>query len=334
MRRLGFLLVFAVGLSSIAPLGTPVHLSYVYSDSMEPTFDVGDGYILVPGGDVETGDIVTFWSDERGSYATHRVVGRSEAGYLTKGDNNPTTDQRSGYSAVRRDDIVGEVLTVGGSPVVVPQLGTAVTAARSAPVPVIAGLFAALLVYAFRRSNAPRRSTPDRVGEVLRPVFLAGFVAITFALAVGGTAHEVTYVATTVPANDASNVMALGASKSTTVVVEGKAWPLMQRVVDTSGMVASNRTFNATSVRVTGTVQAPSSPGPVPVRVVVKQYPAVLPRSVIDRLVAVSPVLASGASAAAVLAPIWALARVLVDPETALRRRPSRWWRLLRGKDG
>ncbi|WP_020221366.1 signal peptidase I, partial [Halarchaeum acidiphilum] len=109
-----------------APAGSPVQVSYVYSESMSPTIGVGDGYVLVPAGHVSTGDIVTFWSGTRGAYTTHRIVDETADGFRTKGDHNAVADQAAGYPSVSRDAIVGRVLTWRGSPLVIPHLGSAV----------------------------------------------------------------------------------------------------------------------------------------------------------------------------------------------------------------
>ncbi|GAB7013190.1 signal peptidase I [Halolamina salina] len=117
-------------------LGTPVLLGYVETGSMEPTLEPGDGFVAVPdavAGDVEEGDVIVFRAEELqgGGLTTHRVVGETERGYITQGDANPFTDQDGDEPPVKEGQIVAEALQIGGSVVVIPNLGTVVTGLQS-----------------------------------------------------------------------------------------------------------------------------------------------------------------------------------------------------------
>ncbi|MFW6317994.1 MAG: signal peptidase I [Halorubrum sp.] len=117
-------------------LGQPVLFSFVETGSMQPTLDPGDGFVAIPAplaGDVGTGDVVTFDAQEieGGGLTTHRVVEETERGYVTQGDNNPFTDQDGGEPVVQDADIVAVALSVGGSVVVIPHLGTVAMAIQS-----------------------------------------------------------------------------------------------------------------------------------------------------------------------------------------------------------
>ncbi|ESS02736.1 MAG: signal peptidase I, archaeal type [uncultured archaeon A07HR67] len=118
-------------------LGQPVLLSFVETGSMQPTLDPGDGFVAIPApiaGGIGVGDVVTFEAKEiqGGGLTTHRVVEETERGYVTRGDNNPFTDQDGGEPVVQDADVVAKALTVGGSVVVIPHLGTAAIAFQSA----------------------------------------------------------------------------------------------------------------------------------------------------------------------------------------------------------
>jgi signal peptidase len=329
IRRVGFVLVFVVVVTAAAPTGAPVQLSYVYADSMEPTIETGDGYVLVPAGTVSPGDIVTFRSRQRGAYVTHRVVERSAEGFVTRGDNNPTTDQATGHPPIDRESIVGKVLTVGGRPVVVPHLGTVLEPLRTHISQLLVGCLGAVLLYSTLRGT-DRRRTPSRIRHVFRPLFVIGFVATTGLLVFGQPSQAITLVAVeTAGVSDAPGVIAVGASKPLDVVVHQNAGPLTTRVVTTRGLEDVTSTRNATAVHVSGTVPPPESTGPVRVDIDRYRYPALVPRWLLTRLQAVHPLLASGASATAVLAPLWVGYRVLMDPQTPIRSRPARWQTIL-----
>ncbi|WP_049912194.1 signal peptidase I [Halorubrum kocurii] len=118
-------------------LGQPVLLSYVETGSMQPVLNPGDGFIAIPApiaGGIGVGDVVTFDAQEieGGGLTTHRVVEETERGYVTRGDNNPFTDQDGGEPVVQDADVVAKALTVGGSVVVIPHLGTVAMGFQSA----------------------------------------------------------------------------------------------------------------------------------------------------------------------------------------------------------
>ena len=118
-----------------ALLGQPILLSYVETGSMEPTIGTGDGFVAVPSavaGDVDVGDVVVYEAQELqgGGLTTHRVVGETDEGYVTKGDANPFTDQDGPEPPVTDDQIVAQALQIEGTVVVVPGLGIAVGAVQ------------------------------------------------------------------------------------------------------------------------------------------------------------------------------------------------------------
>ena len=330
LRRVGLALVLAVALLSVAPAGAPVQLSYVYSDSMEPTIGTNDGYFVVPAGTVSSGDIVTFWSPQRDAYVTHRIVGESETGFITQGDNNPSPDQEAGYPAVSRDRIVGTVLTFDDSPLLIPHLGAGVAALRRNLLVVLAGLAVLMGVYSTRHSGSQQREV-SRVRDIFGPLFGICVVSITCLLAYGGGGHTETLVAVSSSGlSEAPNTVLVGSSKPLEFTIAQPAWPLMHRVVETRGMAVTNETRNSTAIHVSGTVTPPTETGPVEVGATINQYPAVVPQSVIARLQAIHPLLASGVCTLAMLTPFWTLYRLWLDPRAVLRQRPSRWKRVLR----
>jgi signal peptidase len=125
--------VALVALVAGAALGQPVLFSYVETGSMAPTLEAGDGFVAVPpalAGPVEEGDVVVYEAKQLngGGLTTHRVVGETDAGFVTKGDANPFTDQDGREPPVTRGQIRAVALQVGGQVLVVPGLGTAAEA--------------------------------------------------------------------------------------------------------------------------------------------------------------------------------------------------------------
>ncbi|WP_238994007.1 S26 family signal peptidase [Halobellus captivus] len=112
--------------------GQPVLLGYVETGSMAPTMEPGDGFVAIPSaltGPPEQGDVVVFVAEELqgGGLTTHRVVGETADGYITRGDANPFTDQEGAEPPVTEGQIVSEAMQFNGQVVVIPGLGTTVT---------------------------------------------------------------------------------------------------------------------------------------------------------------------------------------------------------------
>jgi signal peptidase len=104
---------------------------------MSPTLEPGDGFVAVPAqvaGPVSEGDVVVFEAEQLhgGGLTTHRVVGETDRGFVTKGDANPFTDQDGDEPPVKREQVVAVAWQVGGDVVVVPDLGTVVEATGGA----------------------------------------------------------------------------------------------------------------------------------------------------------------------------------------------------------
>ena len=129
------LVLLMLGLLVGQLLGQPFLLGFVETGSMAPTMDPGDGFVAVPpslAGDVERGDVVTFEAEtiQGGGLTTHRVVGETAEGYVTRGDANPFTDQDGGEPPVKDAQVVAVALELGGNVLVIPELGTATGAVR------------------------------------------------------------------------------------------------------------------------------------------------------------------------------------------------------------
>lgn len=131
---LGFIVAGAVlALVIGAILGQPILLGFVETGSMEPTIGAGDGFFAVPtelAGDLGPGDVVVYENSD-GELTTHRIVGETDRGYITQGDNNLVTDQDGGEPPVQRAQIVAVAWGMGNDPIVIPFLGTAVTGIQS-----------------------------------------------------------------------------------------------------------------------------------------------------------------------------------------------------------
>jgi signal peptidase len=329
-KRVGFTLAGLLVLLAVVPATAPVQLSYVYSDSMEPTIDRHDGYVLVSGGEAQPGDIVTYWSAERDAYVTHRVVGVSDRGLITQGDNNAKTDQATGAAYVQQDDVVGEVVTLYGAPLVIPELGAAVRFVDTNQ-RFVAGALAALLAIGLlrgRQGARPSREVP-RARSVLLTVLAVAFVSAVALQVVGGNGEQLQYVAVEPHTADGGQ-LAVGEHSTHEVMVNRSSIPYTTFAVSGSGATVVDRTRNESATTLTLRIPPPEDTGVVRVALQSNRYPAVLPAGVIRDLHRLSPLLAAVVTGGLALLPVALLAGLLIDGRQPLRHVEHRWTRAVK----
>lgn len=314
-RTTGIVLLAVVVGAFLAPPTAPVGVSFLESDSMEPTVSVGDGVVLVPAGSVEPGDVVTFRSDHRDEFVTHRIVGETEAGYVTQGDNNDVTDQAAGHPPVPADAIVGEVLTVAGTPVAIPGIGTAATGIQRHRGELLALLLVGFLAVAVRGPR-PRR-TPFSGGQLFRLALVAGTIAAVVPILVGGSAVGLTL--TDAAEATGSNAITV-ADGPTTLDLDTPSHRLLTTVVTAEGATVHR------TERVDGALQielsrADTRSGESEATLHVYQYPSLLPAGLLAWLQALHPSIAGVATTAVMYAPMVLYYRVAYLPGTLLRSR-------------
>ena len=323
------LVVCVLALFAGALLGQPILLSFVETGSMEPTIDTGDGFIAIPSaltGEPEVGDVVVFEAEEieGGGLTTHRIVGAEERGYITQGDANLGTDQEAGEPVVQDAQIVATAVSVGGTTVTIPHLGTAVMAlgdgldslqhwlALTLGLDVFLGagglaalvLVLSVVLYAIETVRERRqRSYESRVGrDEDFPIdahhlciALALLVAISAgaAMVVPGGAHSYDVVSAEFD-SDRPLVIEQGTTETVSYdVINGGLVPIVSYLepgsegvgVDAERFEVGPRDDVATTVSLT----APDDTGYYPMYVTEHRYLHVLPGSVIDTLHDVHP---------------------------------------------
>lgn len=323
------LVLVLVALIAGAALGQPVLLGFVETGSMEPTLEPGDGFVAIPSpvaGDIEGGDVIVFNAQnlQGGGLTTHRVVGETESGYITRGDANPFTDQDGQEPPVTEGQIVAKAWQVNGEVVAIPGVGLLTETARGMLDSVqrtlaqtfgtraflgtqglallIAGGGLAVLLFGFlfddeRRQRVVKR-TRRRKG-IYDPRRLVLAMALFVALVSGGTmvamsdTQEYGMVSasfdsenpTTVPTNETSNL--------THPALNGGQLPVYAFYSPESSNVdvepSAMRMNRGESRNVTVTLQAPPETGYYPQYVAEHRYFALLPLSVVSALYAIHP---------------------------------------------
>jgi signal peptidase len=359
------LLVLAlVSLIAGAALGQPILLGFVETGSMEPTLDPGDGFVAIPSavaGEVQEGDVIVFEAQhlQGGGLTTHRVVGETEGGYVTRGDANPFTDQDGQEPPVTDGQIVAKALQVNGEVVVIPQLGALTGAVQGSLDAVqrtlasalgtrallgtqglallIAGGGLLVLLYGFvadeGRRERLRERTRRRAG-VYDPRRLVLAMALFVAVVSGGTmvamsdTHEYGMVSasfdsenpTTVPVGEQSN-LTYPARNGGQLPVYAVYSPASDNV---DAAPETMRMDRGEQRNVTVTLSAPPQTGYYPQYLSEHRYFAVLPLPVVDALYDVHPWLPTVATSVAMGAPFLVAGALLLGTAPVRTRSRSR----------
>lgn len=358
---LAVLLVVLVSFLGGQFLGHPVGLGYVETDSMEPTLNEGDGFVAVPSalaGDVGEGDVVVFEAEavHGGDVTTHRIVEERDGGYVTQGDNNPFTDQGTGEPVVTDGQVKATALTVDGTVVRIPHLGTGAETVSSAldsaerTVASLFGLrrlgaqqlsyllfglglalFGALFVLERRESDRARTRDRSRSRAAVfdTRLLLAGAVV----LLCGGAMLGMVLPAGT---ETYGIVSTEGNSSDPTIVPQGET-DSFEMQVHNGGFLPTVSHFEAGSEGIstdpdrvalarnetrnaTVTFEAPAEPGYYVRSMTEHRYLAIIPPSVIDTLYDAHPWAPYVAINAVIVTPL-VLLWLLAGPRTALRPR-------------
>ena len=333
------LVVLVVAMLVGQQLGQPIVLGFVLTGSMnaEPAeMAPGDGFIAVPpaiAGDVEEGDVVTFEARELqgGGLTTHRVVGETDEGYITRGDANPFTDQDGPEPPIQESQIVAVAFQTGGEVVVIPWIGAGVLAMQDAftaaasflsGVPGLGGLAdggigtlmvgtgVLLLAYSvaaeFRRGGGRQREdrSRERRGKtsavvVLVVILLLITVPATASMLIPSGTDDITIVSSEAPSEDPTVIERGGSTDFTYEFANDGIIPRIAVVeaastgvdVAQTDLLAERGETAETAV----TIHAPEETG-VYVRSVAQwQYVQFLPASVILALHAIHPFVAIAA---------------------------------------
>jgi len=325
--------LLVVSLLASQLLGQPVLLGFVETGSMSPTLEPGDGFVAIPSaiaGPIGPGDVVTYRAEVvgGGGLTTHRIVGETERGFLTRGDANVVTDQDSGEPPVQRAQIVAEVLQVGGHVVAIPGLGLLPTGVQSLLGSVqrtLAGLLGtsallgtqglAYLIFAVgvlayvasvlaerrdegegRRRIRTKRSRDDGAidaGLVVLGLTLLLVATVTASMVASGGTQSFGMISADTN-SERPYVLERGTSETFTYIVPSNGRiPVVVFLEPGSDRIAVNRSEvfvpGGSSANVSVTLTAPPRTGHYPQYLTERRYLAVLPRGMIRTLYAIHP---------------------------------------------
>jgi signal peptidase len=349
-------------------LGVPIGLAFVETGSMAPTMESGDGFVALPPeltGGVSEGDIVVFDAQqiESGRLTTHRVVGQTSGGYVTRGDANPFTDQQGGEPPVPRERVVAEALQVGGHIVVIPNLGEGVAAIRGGFETVggwfglnvnqvvafaLVGLLTAYLLDETGAGGEERTERSVSRNTGFSGVLLIGgavaliVVVATLSMTAASGAVALPYDSVEPSAADRGGIPAGTTANASVELSNGGLVPMTATLStdDPNATLAAERVYlpPQSSRSVNASIAAPTEPGSYEVRVERHQYLAVLPGEMLSALSSVSHWLAVATVDLLLAAAVGLLGgslvgtgRVRLRPERSVRieTRVIRWVRSL-----
>lgn len=335
LKYAGTLIVLVIAVVLVAGPGLPVQPTHATSNSMAPAIEQGDIYFVLESDDIEAGDIAMFYSSQRGDYTTHRVVESTEAGFITKGDNNPSADQEAGYPPVKDSAVVGKVIEFGGEPITIGGARPLISFIQANPMAFI-GLAAVLLLGPELLAIRTGAVRPERdvifARDLILPLFalgaFIGFVLILW----GASTHSLSWVALG-EVTGADHTIPTGEATTATVLVETYTPPLTTVIVEADGVTVLDQTVRGSTIELDVRVPAVESAGPYWTEVHVYPYPATLPAPLLEWLHSIHWFIAAAGSMVPVFGVAGLLYGVTLDGRMRLRLPRSRWLHKLGRKD-
>lgn len=283
--------------------GAPI-LTYVYSNSMEPSIKVNDAFIVWPSIQFKVGDIVMFRPVVlQAEFVTHRIIAIGDQGFITKGDNSPYSDQDSGEPEVTKERIVGRVLTLQGQPIIFAGLGN-----LSKGLPSGFGVYARYLSLLFlmisilallfgnrRRKRKPRHRL--RLKHIYRTIVYASILIIIVSIYLGSRVEQINYLVSEYPGTlgDQVEVKQIG-QLSLKVENHGviPVWPVITSIAPLSVQDTPVIIWPKSSETIRIQVSPQEKTGRYLGYVQIYQYPSLLPRAWVAFLHKTHPVYAIG----------------------------------------
>ncbi|MDD2534074.1 MAG: signal peptidase I [Eubacteriales bacterium] len=307
------LIIILAGFGLVAATNGTPFLTYVYSDSMSPLIDVNDAFLIWPTGHYEIGDVITYRPKTLpATYITHRIVGKNERGFLTQGDHAPYQDQRVGEPPISDAQIAGEVLSLYGQPLIIPQLGTLAAGIGQGLGPssswVAILLIAAGIISLIWNRIIPSKKKKTRLRWRLRHLYrLVGVIATVLILTsvlVLSQVTQVRYLVSEKPSQVVNRVLLNHPGELSMTVRNQGLWPVWLEVAGTGDTVATKASrivWPYQETKVTLMVPAESSTGWYQRYLHINQYPILFPEGILRLFYQFSPV----AALVATLAAFW-----------------------------
>lgn len=292
-------LLAILGLGSLSQQAP--NFSYVYSDSMEPTINTGDGFFVIPSNNYQINDIIVFRSTFLDAeLITHRIIAITSDGFITQGDNSPNIDQNVGEPVVIPDRIIGKVLTVFNNPVVIPQVGNyllmiqsrmgSFTSMIAILLFVVASLF--LIRDLFTGKYKRKSKIRLRMHHVYQALALTTTAVLIVTLLVGSSYVQIRYLISQNPGNIGLQTRPNQIGETDYLISNNSILPVYSFISAIEPIISEVKVVSIGSLSVQ-TIQVKVNPqtklGWYTGYIQVMNLPALLPRFLVERLYLVHP---------------------------------------------
>lgn len=332
-------LVFAT-ISLVAPPGaSPALMTSTISDSMTPGI-TQDELLFVTNQEPEVGDVILFDANQVNRKVLHRIVAVNDDGtFVTQGDANDLTDQRTGFEPVHPDSVYGVAIELPGTvdeasghPKVasIPVIGAVLTN-RAA----IFSMWMLLMIMGFVSGESSGRGRGPQNGRRARDsgdttlkltVVIAVVIMVAIPVAVMGTTldENVSIISSSSAPeeSDDGRVIAVGHSTNQSVNFTGTSLFGMSQFVEMEGDLKKESIKSPTLGTRTEMVVS-NEPSDLPTahvsQLTIYTIPGTLPRPVLTALFKIHPALAALASASVLSVGLVLAAVLTVDRNAAMR---------------
>lgn len=326
MRRdISIILLIVVILFVVSPFS----LVLIQGDSMSPTIPNDAVLLTQETQSATTGDIITFQSQTSNTQITHRIVGETSNGFITKGDNNEVTDQQTGEPPVPATNIQNKAITISGQPLYIPIVGQFLLLIRlnffSTTV-----LFSVLIMLIYFISN---RVEENRIfghlvaADIFQPIILVTIVVLTLSIFITASTLTATITYTDSKAvAEQQYVVQTGGNESQleTITIEHSNPKYSTFVFDSTGIEITN--VEETSPRTTQLevlVPPKEQTGTLETTITIYKFPALLPNQLLTNLTNISPVIPAVLLSILTVSPFYLWYRFIIGPNTPIHSLPG-----------
>lgn len=308
---LGILLVIIFGQF------TPYTFIPIQGDSMNPTIPDGSLQLIYETNTAEVDDIIVFQSQQAGEQVIiHRILEEEEGGFITIGDNNERTDQRTGEPLVQNQNIIGQAVEIQGQPIYIPFVGSLILFVSTNLIESLLLLLGAFGVHALYNEwvHDKKERGVLTYNDIIFPIFLAVFLVLTVVILVGASTVTVpmTYTTSDTTAQQQYVIHVDEQNPTETISLDINDGLGVEIYSSSYDIIETNT--NQTTAELTVVVPPQDKPGSVNGYVRVYRFPPILPAPWLQYLVTISPLIPALMSSASVLGPLYGLYLLIGNP--------------------
>lgn len=303
---------------------SPASIVAIQGDSMEPTIPNDALIFSYETSSYQTGDIVTFYSEQTNGYVTHRIIEQTETGeFITRGDNNAVPDQEIGINALQPQDINSKIIEFNGSPLYIPYIGLFFLLFQKNLIPLIAIiLFVMFLLYTIKnRVNTNRLYSQLIAKDVFQPIFVVTLVLLILVFMFNAAILSVPFVYTE-SESTATQQYVIQTNQPEPIeevsINSTDSW-FTQEIYIIEGFEPIRIDHTQDQTHILAQLPTQKTPGSYQTTVSIYTIPAVLPQALAQQLAYITPILPITLSSIIILLPLYLIYRFYVGANTPIR---------------